>query len=268
MRAVWLFAVAALSVLALQAQGPVVSDGAVANAASFERGSGVAPGSLVMIFGSQLASGVSRADTVPLSNAINGVSVTFNNVTAPLQFVSDNAIQAQVPWNVLPDPTLPGTATVLVTSGGVTSPPVTVPINPFSPAIFRLSPASGQAMAFNADGTVAGPSGVVAGLQSHPASPGDTLTVYANGLGAVTPSIANGANSSDASRATVTTPVVLIQGVNAQVTSSGLSAQFPGMNQLNVIVPAGITSSDVAPIQIQVGGITTTAQITISIAAK
>jgi uncharacterized protein (TIGR03437 family) len=227
-----------------------------------------APGSLVMIFGSQLASGLSRADTVPLSNTIGSVSVTFNNITAPLQFVSENAIQAQVPWNVLPDPTLPGTANIVVTSGGIASQPVSVPINPFSPAIYRLSPSSSQAMAFNPDGTVAGPTGAIAGLQSHPASPSDTLTVYANGLGAVTPSIASGTSSSDAPRSTVTTPVVLIQGANAQVTSSGLSAQFPGMNQLSVIVPAGITSSDAAPIQIQVGGITTTAQITIAILTK
>lgn len=266
MRSVWLCAIAVLCVSATQAQVPVVADGGVANAASFERGVGVAPGSLAMVFGTQLASNLARADTVPLSTTIGDVvSVTFNNITAPLQFVSENMINVQVPWNVLPDPTVPGTASVVVTRGSIASQPVTVPINPVSPAIYRMSPSSPQAMAFNPDGTLAGPVGVIAGLQSHPANVGDTLTVYANGLGAVTPGIANGANSSDATRTTVATPIVLIQSIQAGVTFSGLSAQFPGMNVLNVVVPGGITSSDSAPIQIQVGTITTTSQITISV---
>jgi hypothetical protein len=37
------------------------------------------------------------------------------------------------------------------------------------------------------------------------------------------------------------------------------------MNLLSVIVPSGITSGDQAPIQIQVGGITTSAQTTIAV---
>jgi uncharacterized protein (TIGR03437 family) len=49
------------------------------------------------------------------------------------------------------------------------------------------------------------------------------------------------------------------------VTFSGLSPKVPGLNLLNVVVPAGIASSDAAPIQIQIGSTTTNAQITMAV---
>jgi uncharacterized protein (TIGR03437 family) len=254
----WCFAAA-------QAQTPVVSDGGVANAASFERGAGVAPGSMVSIFGSNLAAGLARLDSVPLSTTIADVSVTINGVAAPLQFVSEDMIAAQVPWEVLPDPSVAGTASVVVTRLGVQSQVVTIPIIPAAPAIYRAHPWTTQAMALNADGTLAAASGAVEGFQSHPANVGDAILIYANGLGAVTPGIVTGVNSQDMTRVTQATPIVLIQGQPAKVTFSGLSPKVPGMNLLNVIVPSGITSSDAAPIQIQAGSITTTAQLTIAV---
>ena len=258
--------IAALCCLAAaQAQTPVVSDGGVANSASFERGGGVAPGSMVSIFGTSLASGLARLDTVPLSAAIGDVSVTFNGIAAPLQFVSENIIGAQVPWDVLPDPTVSGTASVVVTRAGTQSPAVTIPILPTAPAIYRVHPWTTQAMALNADGSLTAAAGSIEGFQSHPATVGDAILVYANGFGAVTPAIASGANSLDVTRIAQTAPVVLIQGQPANVTFAGLSPKVPGLNLLNVIVPAGITSSDAAPIQIQFGSSTTTAQITIAV---
>jgi uncharacterized protein (TIGR03437 family) len=263
------FCIAALScVAAAHAQSPVVSDGGVVNAASFERGTGVAPGSMISIYGSSLASGLARMDTVPLSTTIADVSVTFNGVAAPLQFVSDNMIAAQVPWEVLPDPTVTGTANIVVTRPGIQSQAVTIPIIPVAPAIYRVHPWTPQAMALNADGTLAAASGTIEGFQSHPANVGDTILIYANGLGAVTPAITTGANSQDMTRITQATPTVLIQGQSAKVMFSGLSPKVPGLNLLNVVIPAGITSSDSAPIQVQIGSITTTAQITIAVRAQ
>jgi uncharacterized protein (TIGR03437 family) len=252
-------------VVAAHAQSPVISDGGIANAASVERGAGVAPGSMISIFGTSLASGLARLDTVPLSTTVADVSVTFNGVAAPLQFVSENMIAAQVPWEVLPDPTVSGTATVVVTRPRAQSQAMTIPIIPVAPAVYRVHPWTTQAMALNADGTLAAAAAAIEGFQSHPANVGDAILVYANGLGAVTPNIATGANSQDTTRITQATPTVLIQGQPAKVTFSGLSPKVPGLNLMNVIVPAGITSSDAAPIQFQIGGTATTAQITIAV---
>jgi len=251
--------------VAARAQTPVVADGGVANAATMERGTGVAPGAMVTIFGSSLASGLARQDSVPLSGSIGDVSVTFNGVAAPLQFVAENMIGAQVPWNVVADATAGGSVNVVVTRAGNASQAVSVPIVPFSPAIYRVHPYTTQAMALNADGTLTAAPNTVEGMQSHPATVGDTVLIYANGLGAVTPAASNGSSSQDVTRIAVTTPTVLIQGVAAQVTFAGHSPKVPGLNLLNVIVQPGITSSDASPLQIQVGGITTTNAITIAV---
>jgi uncharacterized protein (TIGR03437 family) len=37
------------------------------------------------------------------------------------------------------------------------------------------------------------------------------------------------------------------------------------VNQINVVVPQGVTPGDALPLQLQVGGITTTDQVTIAV---
>lgn len=76
------------------------------------------------------------------------------------------------------------------------------------------------------------------GIPAHKAVEGDTLTVLANGLGPVTPSIADGAASADAVRMAGSTPV-FIGGVACDVTFAGLSSTAVGVNVLKVVVPAG-----------------------------
>ena len=82
-----LFAAAAVSAYA---QTPSVSTGGVINAANGI--SPVAPGSLVSIYGSELASGLAQADTIPLGTSMSSVSVTFNGVPAPLLFVDRKSV--------------------------------------------------------------------------------------------------------------------------------------------------------------------------------
>src|SRR5262249_13239380 len=122
--------------LAAHSQTPVVTPGGVINAASGAAVTNpVAPGSLVSIFGSQLASGLAQADSIPLSTSLNGVSVTFNGVQSPLLFVSGGQVNAQLPWNVLSSGTT-GNANIVVTRNGTPSTAQTVPVGPFSPGIF------------------------------------------------------------------------------------------------------------------------------------
>src|SRR6202022_3058358 len=85
------------------AQPPSVADGGVLNGASFVKGQAITVGSLVTIFGSNLASAMAQADTIPLSNSLGGVSVQFVNggttMNAPMLFVIGSQVNAQVPWN-------------------------------------------------------------------------------------------------------------------------------------------------------------------------
>ena len=230
-----------------QTPPPVVNPSGVTNAAGAS-GQGVAPGSLVSIFGTNLASSMAAASTVPLSMALSGVSVTFSNTPAPVQFVSGSQINVQVPWEVAP-----GTAQVVVTrDDGVAAAPVGVQVASSAPAIYNIG---GQAIAINSDGSLAAPAGAIPGISTHPAQIGDPngLTILATGLGAVSAPLADGANSSDQARNTLTAPTVTIGGVAAQVMFSGLSPQFVGINQINVMLPSGTPTGSAVPLQLQMG---------------
>jgi uncharacterized protein (TIGR03437 family) len=189
--------------------------------------------------------------------------VTFNGVPAPLLFVSGGQINAQLPWNVLSSGTT-GSANVVVTRNNQASAPQTLQVGPFSPGIFAIN---NIAVAINPDGSIAAPAGAIPGINTHPAKIGDPggLVILCTGLGAVNPPAVNGAASLDALRTATTTPTVMIGNTAAQVVFAGLSPQFVGVNQINVAIPAGTPTGNAVPIQISLGGVTTSASITIAV---
>ena len=238
---------------------PSIFQGGVINGASFAKGQAVAPGGEVSVFGTGLATALIPGSTIPLAANIGGTSVTFNGFSAGLYFVSDGQLNVQLPWDVQP-----GNATMVITSPSGASAPFQVQVTAAAPGVYSIPAGAGYAVAINADGSLAAPANAISGIATHPAHVGDTLAVLATGLGAVTPSIANSAASLDALRNTVLTPVVLIGGQQAAVGFSGLAPQFPGINQVNVVVPGG-TSGNSVPLQLQMNGITSTDQVVIAV---
>src|SRR5580698_7023398 len=69
-----------------QTATPAINSGGIIDAASSAVGRPVSAGNIVAIYGSNLASQVASADTVPLSTMLSNVTVTFNGVNAALQF--------------------------------------------------------------------------------------------------------------------------------------------------------------------------------------
>lgn len=254
-----------LSLAAYAQSTPSISTGGVINGASFATGQPVAPGSLISIFGTNLASTASAATSVPLSTSLGGVSVTFNNVAAPLNYVSSGQINAQLPFEL----TGSSTAQVVVTNNGVVSAAQSLQVASIAPGIFSL--AGGQAIAYgNTDYQFAAPAGSIPGLTTHPAKIGDpqTLVILATGLGPVNPPIADGVGDPippGVLHTTVTNPVVLVGNVQAQWVFSGILPGFPGVYQINVIIQPGTPTGNAIPLQIQMGGITTSNQVTIAV---
>ena len=238
------------------AQAPLVNAGGVVNAASFN--APVAPGSLVSIFGSHLAPNVAQAASIPLPDSLAGVAVSFNGLIAPLLFVAPGQINAQLPFEISSS----ASVDVVVNNNGVLSAPQTVQVSPYGPGIFAVS---GHAIAIHPDGGLAAPAGSVAQVLAHPALPGETLQILATGLGPLNPPAITGNNSLDVLRRTTATPNVLIGGSAAEVSFSGLSPQFVGVYQLNVVVPLNATAGDAIPVQIEIGGVSTTKDATIAI---
>jgi len=244
-----------------RAQSSITS---VLNGASFATGQPVTGGSLISIFGTNLASGIAGADSIPLSTKLGGVIVQFENgdtkIQAPILFVQPTQLNVQVPWDLVPSGTS-ATVKVVVNSNG-NLPSAQVQVAPFSPGVFALD---GLAVAVNfSDNTLAWPVGASPGLTTHPAKMGDVLIVYATGLGAVDHTPADGANAGSTLTSALTKPQVLIGGVAADVIFAGLSPQFVGVNQLNVTVP-NVAPGNSVPIQISVGGITSPATTTIAV---
>src|SRR6266404_305396 len=190
-------------------QVPVVNPDGVANAADSEKP--VTPGSLISIYGVNLAPRTEPAAVIPLPRSLAGVTVTFNGMAAPLLFVSAGQINA---------------------------------------GIFAVS---GHAVAINLDGALAAPAGAIPGFNAHPVNAGDALIILATGLGAVTPPGVTGDDSHDMLRQTVAHPMVLVGGVQARVLFSGLSPQFVGVNQVNIVVPPNVPAGDHVLLQIVLG---------------
>jgi uncharacterized protein (TIGR03437 family) len=200
---------------------PTISAGGLVNAASFAHT--VAPGSIASVFGTNYANSNIGASVKPLPDDLGNVSITVNNVAAPLIFVGQFQANFQIPFE-----TKPGTATVVVTSNGIASQPATVNVTAEAPGIFVTG--TNQAVALNSDNTVAD--------SSHPAKVGSVVVMYVTGLGALDHPLPTGspASSDPVSNATVV-PTATLGGVNAVVQFSGMSPGFVGLGQINLMIP-------------------------------
>jgi len=227
----------------------------------------------VSIYGSNFAAGLALASTVPLSTSLSNTSVSINGISVPLDFVSDGQINAQVPFGVLP-PGMNGSVNVVVTNGNTPSPPQPVVINQTAPGVFgdaNLTPV--YAIAYFGVATdprflqYAWPPNTIPNFTTSFAKPGDVLTILATGLGPVTPTEPDGtAPAYDANpqvHNTVATPTILLGNPPTQVPAillfSGLSPQFPGVDQVNIQIPQGAPTGNAVPLYIQIGGVTSPA---------
>ncbi len=131
-----------------------------------------------------------------------------------------------------------GAVMVQVRRGSETSEAQPIGIAAVSPGIFTL----------NAQGTGAGAILHAEDFQpvsdSAPAQAGEFLMIFCTGLGPVQPEVPSGdvAPSTEPLAETLSTPLVNIAGIPAQVTFSGLASGFVGLYQVNVQVPGGVPS--------------------------
>jgi uncharacterized protein (TIGR03437 family) len=244
-------AVAAVGLIGIQISAfqSVPTIAAVANAASFTNV--VSPGSLVTIFGTNLAGTTAQAKSVPWQTTVAGVTVLINNVAAPVQYVSPTQINLQLP---IQTPVGPATATVEFS--GASSAPFSFDIATASPGIFSYG--TNRAIATNPDGSVNGP--------SNPVAPGASLTVYITGVGPVNQPIAT--NAAPPTRPVASSTLdssATIGNSPATVAFIGLTPGFIGLGQANLQVPRPLPGGDY-PIVITLGGVASAAA-TITVAA-
>jgi uncharacterized protein (TIGR03437 family) len=224
---------------------PVIAEGGVLDTASY-RGT-PAPGSLVAIFGTRLASGPAQAGSLPLPSSLADTSVLLGGELLPLSFASDGQVNAQIPYTLAPN----ARHQIVVMRGDSLSVPQNVTIGAARPAVFTVDGSGGgQGHIYRA-----GPSGtaVLAGPDS-PARSGEVVVVYCAGLGAVSPEVPAGtaAPLTSLSR-TIEPTTALIQGLPATVSFAGLTPGFVGLYQVNVQIPESVVDSDTTALVLTVG---------------
>jgi uncharacterized protein (TIGR03437 family) len=218
---------------------PSILTGGVVNAASFT--AKISPGSLATIFGANLiGTGQSAGAALPLPANLGGVAVSVNGKPGPVLYVNASQVNFQIPWK-----TEPGSATITVSSNGITSASVNVTVVAAAPGLF-----------------VQGTHAIVQNFPDfslnslgNPAKVGSTIIAYFTGGGAVSPTPADGAAAGDNPVSKVVSSVTAtIGGQSATVSSASLAPGFVGLWQANIVVPSGLTAGD-QPLIISAGGL-------------
>ena len=116
------------------------SEGAV-NGASFAAKVPVTPGSIVSLFGTDLASSSALAPALPLPTSLGGISLEVNGLAAPLIFVSPQQINFQLPWELSGQ----NLGSLAIAVNDLIIGPTDIPLRTFGPGIFSVNSAgSGQ----------------------------------------------------------------------------------------------------------------------------
>lgn len=252
--------------VALPVGGAIVN--AAVNAATNVKGTPVAPGSILALYGTELTP-ADAAGLFPATALPGGGQIRVGGTAAPLLDVSATFQQAHVvvPWEVAAEG-----VDIVVENGFGVSRPYRVRVAETAVGIFRLlDPSNGNRgnaaalIAGTAWAAIPGSMAAALGLAQNcraakidpamacgqPARAGDVLQIYATGLGAIRPPLATGkAAPADGStlHLSVAPPSATIGGVPAAVQFAGLAPGFAGLYQLNVLVPQGVAPGDDVPL--------------------
>lgn len=238
--------------------GPTITnvENAASNISAALPNGGIAQGAIFIIFGSNLGpSTLSIAPAAFQSTSLSGtsISVTVGGTTvAPLLYYT-SATQAAA---LLPSNTPAGKGTITVTYNGQVGIAAPITVVQSNLGIFTVtSDGQGVGIVTNADYSLVsttkaancGGPNTVCGA----ANPGDTLIVWATGLGPVDGRDADGAGLG-VSMANI--PLTLwLGGVQATVTYQGRSGCCIGEDQIVFQVPDNVPTGCAVPLAIQIG---------------
>jgi uncharacterized protein (TIGR03437 family) len=234
----------------------------VVSLSGFSADAGLAAGTWLEIYGTNFMAGEgrtwaggdftgSRAPT-----ALDGISVTVNNVPAYVAYISPTQINVQTP----DDATVGAAIPIQVTAAGGTSNTATMDKKAIAPALLAPEPFKVDGRQYvvaqftdaASAGTFVGRSGLIAGVSFRPARPGETVNVYGIGFGPVSPATPAGTIASGLPEIQPR-PVFRIGAAVATTSYAGLVPGLVGLYQFNVVVPP-LAPGD-HPITVETGGV-------------
>jgi uncharacterized protein (TIGR03437 family) len=203
----------------------------------------ISQGSWISIFGQNFSTGTATWNgNFPTS--LGGVTVSIDSKPAYLWYVSPTQINAQAP-----NDNTTGTVAVTVTTASGTA-TANVILAPYAPSFSLLDSMHVAAIVLtpgkpgnSGNGyDIIGPVGAFP-YPTRPALPGETVILYGVGFGPTTPAVPAG-QAFSRSAPLVTPPILLVNGIQSNVTYSGLVQA--GLYQFNVVLPsAGLPPGDV-----------------------
>ncbi len=233
-------------------QLPVFFDGGAVDGAAFLPRRPLVPGGIISLFGARLAGGTASAPSVPLPTDLTGVSVRLGGQAIPLYFVSAGQVNAQVPFEAVPG----SSVSIVVNSGGRLTAQQSYPIAAAQPAIFKV-----------------GANAAVLDTQfrlitaQNPALTGDTILIFATGLGLTDVAVQTGSGWPGLSNVRV--PVtVTIGGATASVGYQGLAPNFVGLYQVNATIPSTVAPGDAVPVVLTQNGVPSNADSPLTIPVR
>jgi minor extracellular serine protease Vpr len=219
---------------------PAIKSSGVVNAATFQVGQGLQPGSYITIFGTDLSDTTLVESTPSLPLSLGQVSVSFDgggkSLPGRFHFISPGQINVQIPWEFQGQSSVQMKVTLY---GYLWGSLYTVPLATYSPGIFAITDGSNSPQAISA---------------SNPAKRGGSIVIYANGLGPLsTPQSSGDPASTTQLVSTTATPTVTIGGSTAGFIFSGLTPSSVGLYQVNVSVPSDAPTGT-QPLKLSIGG--------------
>ena len=189
-----------------------------------QAGAPLAPGTIVQVYGTGLAPATQQTN-LPLPTNVSGTTVIIGGIQAPIYYVSDGQLNAQLPVEL----TAGHQYQILVSANGALTMPDTIDVEAVTPGV--AAAADGTIIAQHVDTSYV--------TSASPAHPGEILTIYLAGMGLTDQPVATGqqAPSSPLAHPTVQ-PAVTVNGEAAQISFAGLTPQLVGLYQINFTVPA------------------------------
>ncbi|MGD0774625.1 MAG: hypothetical protein ABSC05_17570 [Candidatus Solibacter sp.] len=212
----------------------------------------VAPGGLISVYGQQMSPVNMATSEIPLPTALGESCLTVNGVAVPVLFVSSQQINGQLPFNVV------GNAQMTLRTPGGISDNFNFSILSAAPSVFRTGaagPETGLATITRADnGEFITP--------TNPVHPGDSIVIWATGLGVTSPPVGSGMSApSNPLASAVNQPVVQLGGVALNVGYAGLVPGSVGLDQINATVPNSVPQGLSIPLVIAQGASSTTLNV-------
>ena len=211
---------------------PVINPQATVHAFNPQIGGPLAPGTIIAVYGANLASGISQPTSIPLNTTMNGTTVIIGGIPSPLFYVSPGQINVQVPFELDSSKQYQ----VVVSANGAIATPQTIQMTPAVPGLAAFG--DGTLIAQHLDGSLV--------LPSSPAQPGEYIVMYLLGMGLTSNQVSSG-NASPGPPGLATpdvTATLTLGGQPVNILFQGMTPGLVGLYQIDIQVPQNTTGGN------------------------